>query len=121
MKTTHSRAAKGGQLGANGEWYEGGKFIATTDHPKGGPKKHKKTGRVEIEPYVWVDGQEGKSPIFRTMAGVEIFNRDNNTFSFNPDLRLHYAEPEAIENRKANIAAYNSGLRWKVLSTGIFE
>lgn len=33
--TGQRRAAPGGELGANGEWYEGGKFIATRDNPKG--------------------------------------------------------------------------------------
>lgn len=31
-----ARAAKGGETGANGEWYEGGKFIATTPETKKG-------------------------------------------------------------------------------------
>lgn len=31
------RARKGGELGANGEWYEGGKFIATTEAAKSAP------------------------------------------------------------------------------------
>ncbi len=31
------RAAAGGEVGANGEWYRGGAFIATTDHPKSAP------------------------------------------------------------------------------------
>lgn len=29
------RARAGGEVGANGEFYKGGSFIATTDHPKG--------------------------------------------------------------------------------------
>ena len=32
MNTTQQRARVGGELGANGEWYEGGKFIATQEH-----------------------------------------------------------------------------------------
>jgi hypothetical protein len=28
------RAGKGGEFGANGEWYKGGAFIATKDNPK---------------------------------------------------------------------------------------
>lgn len=31
------RAPKGGAIGANGEWYEGGKFIATKDNHKSSP------------------------------------------------------------------------------------
>lgn len=32
--TTQNRAAAGGEVGPNGEWYPGGAFIATTDMPK---------------------------------------------------------------------------------------
>lgn len=37
MATDQKRAATGGEMGANGEWYEGGKFIATKDNPKSAP------------------------------------------------------------------------------------
>lgn len=37
MARTQRRAVVGGEFGANGEWYEGGKFIATNDHPKSAP------------------------------------------------------------------------------------
>ena len=42
MTTTNDgqrRAAAGGERGANGEWYEGGKFIATKDRTKSAPVK----------------------------------------------------------------------------------
>lgn len=35
------RAKPGGEYGANGEWYEGGKFIATRDNPKSAPQERK--------------------------------------------------------------------------------
>lgn len=35
MSDTQRRAIAGGEIGANGEWYPGGAFIATTDHSKG--------------------------------------------------------------------------------------
>lgn len=38
---TQRRAAAGGEFGANGEWYEGGKFIATkADTIKQAPMRH---------------------------------------------------------------------------------
>lgn len=37
MDTGQKRAAVGGEFGANGEWYEGGKFIATRDNAKQSP------------------------------------------------------------------------------------
>lgn len=68
----HARAAKGGQLGANGEWYEGGKFINTVPE---NAKRHKKssagTGKVQIAPYVWEVAPEGKRPIWVKFAGFE--------------------------------------------------
>ena len=39
MADGQRRAKAGGEFGANGEWYEGGKFIATTDHVKLPPVK----------------------------------------------------------------------------------
>lgn len=40
QETLQRRAKAGGERGANGEWYEGGKFIATTDHAKSAPMRH---------------------------------------------------------------------------------
>ena len=51
--TNQLRAKKGGQIGANGEFYKGGAFIATTDKYSKGHPKPKKQGKVEIQPYVW--------------------------------------------------------------------
>jgi hypothetical protein len=69
---THVRAARGGQYGANGEWYEGGKFINTVPE---NAKRHKKaikgTGKVEIAPYVWEVPPEGKRSIWSKFAGFE--------------------------------------------------
>jgi hypothetical protein len=37
------RARKGGEFGANGEFYEGGKFIATKDNAKSAPRRWEPT------------------------------------------------------------------------------
>lgn len=42
------RARAGGEVGANGEFYRGGSFIATTDHPKG-PSVVARTPSVEAQ------------------------------------------------------------------------
>lgn len=42
------RARKGGEFGANGEWYEGGKFIATTDARKSSPVRFEQSA-AEIQ------------------------------------------------------------------------
>jgi len=105
------RAKQGGEVGPNGEFYEGGKFIATTDHAKSRVGR-KTTGRVETESGIWVEGREGWRPLFGKLAGVEEFVRPLNQFRFNSRLRIHYAEPAVIEQRHAMIAAWNAGKRW---------
>jgi hypothetical protein len=109
---TQLRAAKGGEIGANGEFYEGGKFIARSDRSKKLGSK-KPTGRREIEFGVWVDGVEGKLTLWSVLAGIEIWNRDQNTFSFNANLRGHFADDDCVSQRNAWIQSWNKGERWR--------
>jgi hypothetical protein len=109
-----SRAKKGGEIAPNGEFYEGGKFIATTDHAKR-KKAVRRVGpaRVEIEFRVWVDSRPGFIPLWGVLAGIEVPDRAKWTFSLNHSLRLHYAEPVAVAQRQRDIQAWNSGKRWR--------
>ena len=66
---SQKRAKPGGELGANGEWYEGGTFISTTDKPKSPVRPHK-PHRTEIAPYVWEIAPEGKKSIYRAFVGI---------------------------------------------------
>jgi len=113
---THSRAKAGGEFGANGEWYEGGKFINTVaDNAKGSKEAKKATRKQEVENYKWeVAPVAGQLALYPMMAGMEISNRnrENPQFTFNPCLRGQLATPEYIEIRKARIAAFNAGGRW---------
>lgn len=117
MNTFHKRAKKGGETGANGEWYEGGRFIATTDHAKKpGSNQTKTTGKRQIEQGVWeVAPMKGMRAIYPMLAGVEIPIREGGSivaFKFNPDLLGDYATPEAVFNRQAMIHEFNTGGRW---------
>jgi hypothetical protein len=113
---TKSRAAKGGEFGANGEWYEGGKFINTVaenakrhgSQPKAKPlgKRNVAMGVWEIQPYA------GAIALFPQLAGLEIIDRATGLFVFNPELHNEYATPEYIAIRKDRIAKFNSGVRW---------
>jgi hypothetical protein len=68
MKTTTKRAAKGGEFGANGEFYEGGRFINTVEmNPKrfGSLPKPAKLRKVQINPYAWaMQEKPNQRPIF---------------------------------------------------------
>lgn len=109
---THSRAKPGGQIGANGELYKGGQFIATTDRPKNQAPRRRGTGRGQIELGRWEVCPEGHRPLFEQLAGVELIDRARQRFAFNPDLRGFYAEADHIEQRKRMIEAFNAGKRW---------
>lgn len=119
MTTTTKRAAKGGEFGANGEWYEGGKFINTIPEnrkkegssPKGKPRK------VQVEPYVWGFAPEGKRPIFSIVGtGAEYIDR------YNPAKGIRPYEPcftsgvmftgKTYAEIKALCERYNAGERW---------
>jgi hypothetical protein len=118
--TGQRRAKAGGEFGANGEWYEGGKFIANTDHPKSHKKWEKPTGKQEVDNGQWSVPPETAdnifaTAIFRRLGGIETRNPDG-TFSLNPDLKAEYASKEAIEAREELIEAWNKGARWSLVA-----
>lgn len=121
---TQRRAAPGGEIGANGDFYEGGKFIATKDRPKGKPQP-RKPRKYEIENYVWVtEAPDGYLPIWPMLAGVHPYNRARKEFSPN----YNYLELFERQNPEADarsfafetmkqIDAFNSGNRWRKIPT----
>lgn len=66
-----ARAKKGGEYGANGEWYEGGKFINTVSQNRKREGSYaRKPRKWEISPYVWQVAPEGKVSLYCQFAGV---------------------------------------------------
>jgi hypothetical protein len=70
-KAAQRRAKTGGELGANGEWYEGGKFINTIEeNAKRHGSRPKQAGKQEIAPYQWEVGPAGSISLYRQFAGA---------------------------------------------------
>jgi len=113
VNETHSRAKAGGQVGANGEWYEGGQFIATTDHAKSHKRAAKSSGKVEVAPYVWEFAPEGMAPIYRCMRGLEFVR--NGRAEFNPRLSGEYATAQEVARRMDRISRFNAGERFEAV------
>lgn len=115
---THSRAKAGGEFGANGEWYEGGKFINTVPEngKRQGSTKSKPVGKREIDSRVWaVQPAEGAIAIYPQLAGIELREQRGvagSPFRLNPDLRGEFTTAEAIAKRENLIARFNAGERW---------
>lgn len=114
MKTTTKRAAKGGEFGANGEWYEGGKFINTIpENRKKEGSSRRGSGKVEIEPYVWVVAPEGTSGIslYKNLAGVFGKVIDGKmVLNVNPVTLRYFGK--TMEQVQVMADRYNAGERW---------
>ena len=104
-----ARAKKGGEIGANGEFYKGGAFIATTDRPKGQPKKkYKASGKQIIDYGTWeVPVDESMKSIFSFVQGVY---GNCHTGEIN-EQAVSFAG-EDIKKIESLIARFRNGERW---------
>jgi hypothetical protein len=109
---TKTRAPAGGAFGANGEWYEGGKFINTVaQNAKGSAKSVTAQGKREIEPYVWAVAPEaGMFSIYSRwnalwVRGVNGYEPVNETA-----LAYYGTTREEVQSK---IDAYEAGQRWE--------
>lgn len=106
------RAKIGGETGVNGEWYEGGKFIANTDRAKGHKVAGRATGRQLIAPGVFeVAPCDDLVAIFPQLAvGFFAFNRETLQFGevVNEVALSYYGAERLISLRDR----FNAGERW---------
>ena len=115
MATT-KRAAKGGEFGANGEWYEGGKFINTIpeNQKKEGSHPKAKVRKVQVGPYEWaVQPTPGAQPIYIGAIGgvfADKFGRSRPASEVS-DAALAYLGVTRDE-LAARIARHAAGERW---------
>jgi hypothetical protein len=117
MKTNTKRAAKGGEVGANGEWYEGGKFINTIpENRKKEGSKPRTTGKREVAPYVWIVPPTDCSGIslYRQFAGA--WGRiENGVAIFDNRVDVKHVTKffgHTIESAQAILDRWNAGERW---------
>lgn len=114
------RARKGGEYGANGEWYEGGKFIATSERTKK-RKPVKSSRKQEIDSFKWETHENPDAiAIYPQLSGIEIRNSDG-AFELNTKLNgraMGWSDSHEIE-RQEKIDAFNDGFRWII--QGSFE
>ena len=105
------RAKQGGELGANGEWYEGGKFIATTDHAKkrGSYKPTHKwlvaPGELEVPP------EEGLRAIFQMYHQMWMHDSSDNLVM--RDLPVDYWGEECLVEAADALERWKAGERWQ--------
>lgn len=112
QKMVQARAKKGGEVGANGEPYPAGAFIATTDMPKRVKDKLQQSakGKVPVDGYKWEVPQPGKLAILDKIGGT-ILNPKNG--------EVNYGYLEYIKATTEEVAMYEEvakkwidGERW---------
>jgi len=110
--TNQRRAKAGGEIGANGEHYKGGAFIANTDAPKGKTRKHTKTGKREVAPYTWeMQPTADHRAIFSMIAGAEgMYHHDTGKMSVYLD--------DTKKNVREIIETFNNGQKWCKFENG---
>lgn len=107
------RAKQGGEIGMNGERYEGGQFLPNTTLPK--QEKGKKAAgskKVEIAPYIWEVAPEGKRSIYGQIAGT-VAQWDVRGVSFKPFWPYLSQQSQEAQDRALDlITRWNAGERW---------
>lgn len=115
-----ARAKKGGEYGANGEWYKGGRFLNTVaENPKKeGSSNSKATRKQQVAPYQWeLPPTSDHFAIFKivgTMAAyVDRYNPERGIEPFEPGIR-HYGSTFRGHEVADLCEAYNRGERWAI-------
>lgn len=117
MSTTDQKRAKpGGEFGANGEWYEGGKFIATQeDTVKAAPLRHEVSAEEQARRNAYQVEQAARTVRFQTwLAGRQrLFAALISTFLAKTNLNLTDAQwADMVTNGNAGfLASLGSQLR----------
>lgn len=102
-----ARAIKGGQIGKNGERYEGGQFLPNTELTKMARSNRRAgTGRQQISPFVWEVAPEGKKSLF------QLFNVFVNwqTMQINEQGCAYYRR--SVDEIKSMFSRWQAGERW---------
>ena len=117
MPATTKQAKTGGEFGANGEWYEGGRFINTIpENQKVNGGRKAKPRKVQIEPGVWVEVvPTTQTPLFQ-MVGTqaEYIDRNSPAAGIRPSpagLR-YYGSTFCGRPVAEQCDRYNAGGRW---------
>ena len=104
------RAKVGGEVGTNGEWYNGGEFLPSTQLPKmTKTAKRKSSGKRQIAPYKWeVAPAEMDNPIalYSLLAGTWM-DLDNKPFI--PLCNSQGVDPANVQTL---IDRYLAGEKW---------
>lgn len=113
------KAKTGGEIGANGEFYKGGQFVADSENTiKGSNNSVKSSHRIQIEPYKWIEADKTVLPVM-VSAGIGTVSRfeNGNNKDYSKIILIENAQELCNRNKwnieivKSFISRYNNGER----------
>lgn len=105
-----ARAAKGGQIGVNGDFYEGGKFLPRNpERPRQDCTGAKKARKIQIEPYVWIEAPAGFGALIEQIVGAD-YDRATKQFTMLAANRAIWQRHDRAKIEKL-VALFNRGER----------
>lgn len=119
-----ARAKAGGEIGANGEHYAGGQFIATSETTVKGMTRsaraqaRRRSSRVQIEPRVYAVAPDDSMRAIFVGVGYHLQLLPNGELApYEPAIeglaRVWHTTPEAVRTMAQDEAdRYNRGERW---------
>lgn len=97
----------------NGEFYQGGEFLPSTELPSRSRKVVKaKARKAQIAPYVWEVAPEGKSSIYGQLAGIFGKVVDGRMIITNTNESTLAWTGRTLEEVQTLTDRWNSGERW---------
>ena len=110
------QATKGGEFGANGQWYDGGRFINTiAENDKKSGSRNQKIGKRQIEQFTWeLQPFAGARAIFSLTVGSGARIIDAQTIEPVPSIYPNGVayNGETIEECQELCDRFNRGERW---------
>lgn len=109
---TKRRAKKGGEVGRNGEFYPGGKFLPSTRLPKGSrPSYSGGDNRWLVEPGILATIPEGSVAIFPQIMHIVAFENGRAVPKFPDDHPAMIAHTESPAHFHKLVALFNAYAR----------
>ena len=110
----NTRAKSGGQTGINGEWYNGGEFLPSSENTvKGEMKKvqlKKGSGKREIAPFVWEVAPEGMRSIYQKYH--QVWKMEGGKMEVFKGINREYFGEAFLQEAQKMAERWNNGERW---------
>jgi hypothetical protein len=114
--TSKTRASKGGEVGMNGEFYNGGTFLPNTMLPKGATRPIvTATRKMEVAPYTWEMQPTATARTIWSLVGVTLnYNRQAKRVEVtnNAQAIAYYGDKAQGYSLSELAEMWNNGTRW---------